>query len=179
MSVSNFVMPSPYRIVSLTLTRFQSGSMIVNPQERMYGIPVEVDEFRRQVGSRVADCRKQRGWSQQQLADVMQTHGHAWLQSTVAKTEAGARPLPVEELAALGTALGVRPASLMSDPVSQQDVLAQSLFVARSDLKAAERRLIEARGHAHAVQIELEEAQERVASLETELRQSSAGAEAE
>src|SRR5688500_12823306 len=60
------------------------------------------------VGANIKMLRAQRGLTQAELAEAMQGLGHSWIQTTVAKTEAAARPLRLNEVADLAHVLRVR-----------------------------------------------------------------------
>lgn len=57
------------------------------------------------LGVRVKDRRQELGRSQQAVAAAMRRFGHPWHQTTVAKTEAGTRPLTLSEAASLAMVL--------------------------------------------------------------------------
>lgn len=61
----------------------------------------------------VRRLRIERGWSQAELAARVAGSLPKWAQTTVAKTEAGTRPVRVNEAAALASALGVSLAELL------------------------------------------------------------------
>jgi transcriptional regulator with XRE-family HTH domain len=66
------------------------------------------------LAERVRSVRERRHWTQQELADRLQSFdGTQWKQPTIAKVESGKREVTVEELVALAFALGVSPAALM------------------------------------------------------------------
>jgi transcriptional regulator with XRE-family HTH domain len=58
------------------------------------------------LATRVRTLRQARGWSQDEFARHMRDRGFNWLQSTAAKTETGARPVRVDEGAAIADLLG-------------------------------------------------------------------------
>ncbi len=66
------------------------------------------DVYSRRLGA----IRRGRGWTQQQLADEMARVGFPINRATIAKIEAGKRPMEVSELVAFATAFDVSPASL-------------------------------------------------------------------
>lgn len=86
------------------------------------------------VGQRVARLRRVRGLTQDQLADHLASHGHDMHQSTVAKLEAGKRPIRVNELVALARILGVSAHELITDGELEH---AGELAVAERELRAA------------------------------------------
>lgn len=65
------------------------------------------------VGRIVSRLRDERGWSQTALAERLANHGFELHQSTVAKLEAGKRPIRVNELVALASVFNVAVADLL------------------------------------------------------------------
>jgi len=65
------------------------------------------------AGQRLHEFRKERGWSQQEVADRMAAYGYSWHQTTIAKLEAGVRPLRINELVNLALLFGMRPAAFI------------------------------------------------------------------
>lgn len=86
-----------------------------------------------ELGSKVRNLRKTRGWTQGDLADQLKAYDVEMHQSTIAKLEAALRPTTVHELWALASALGVRYDALIPPPagqwptweVSEEDTLAE------------------------------------------------------
>jgi transcriptional regulator with XRE-family HTH domain len=71
------------------------------------------DQLRVLVGKRIRALRRARGISAQELADALH-----WPLDTLVNYEYGRRPLQLDRLAALGSALGVPPAALLiADPI--------------------------------------------------------------
>lgn len=73
-------------------------------------------------GKLVKDAREGLGWSQQKLAQRMKWAGFSWFQSTTAKTERAARPVPIQEAVTLAALLHIDisklvPAKLYACPV--------------------------------------------------------------
>lgn len=64
-------------------------------------------------GLAVRAQRVQFGWSQRQLAVCMGTLGFSWHQTTVAKTEAAERSVPIDEAVALARLLRISLDSLL------------------------------------------------------------------
>jgi transcriptional regulator with XRE-family HTH domain len=65
------------------------------------------------VGEEVRRTRDRKGWSQQQLADMLEDLGADWFdRSTIAKIETGARNVSLEDCIALAVALDVPPSAL-------------------------------------------------------------------
>lgn len=69
----------------------------------------------RRLGAKVRELRRERGWSQEDLARRLDAFGYQMHQTTVAKLEAGERPIRVNELAALAVILEVTAAELIAD----------------------------------------------------------------
>jgi transcriptional regulator with XRE-family HTH domain len=59
--------------------------------------------------------RTGRGWTQQEVADRMRLYGHAWLQTTVSKTEDGTRPLRLNEIVSLTAVFRIKITDLLAD----------------------------------------------------------------
>ncbi len=59
------------------------------------------------LGETLKTLRKARGLSQEDVAKMMTMSGFSWRQTTVAKTEAAARPIRVNEAAALALCFGL------------------------------------------------------------------------
>lgn len=70
---------------------------------------------RRLFGTALRTARSDRGWSQQRIADNMTELGFSWHQTTCAKTEAGDRPVPLEEAAALAALLGTSVGAMLDE----------------------------------------------------------------
>ena len=110
-----------------------------------------------QVGATLRGFRQARGLSQQQVADAMVGLGFSWRQTTVAKTEAAERPVPVGEVVALAGLLGVGIHDLLTIkqvPTSEETAL---LF----DVLAAQRQLERAHQQVSTAESALAEAQAR------------------
>jgi transcriptional regulator with XRE-family HTH domain len=82
------------------------------------------------VADRIKSLRLARGWSQEDVATKMQAEGFAWLQSTLTKTESGARPIRLTEAVGLARIFEVD----MGDLVRQE----AHPFVTRMQRVAAE-----------------------------------------
>ncbi len=52
-------------------------------------------------GARFADLRRENRWTQQQVTEAMVGRGFSWSATTATKTEAGSRPIRVDEAVAL------------------------------------------------------------------------------
>lgn len=67
------------------------------------------------LGKVLKSAREGRGFSQESVARQMAEFGHSWRQTTVAKTEAGQRPIRVNEVASLAMVLSFPVESLISE----------------------------------------------------------------
>jgi transcriptional regulator with XRE-family HTH domain len=72
------------------------------------------------VGRRVRGLREERGWSQQDLGRRLAPYGFELTQSTVAKLENGARPVRLNEAAALAALFGVNISELIDAEVQAE-----------------------------------------------------------
>ncbi|GEA81391.1 helix-turn-helix domain-containing protein [Cellulomonas uda] len=105
--------------------------------------------FAREVGERVRDLRRARGWSQSDLADALTRLGFPMHQTTLAKLERAQRPTPLEDLYALSQVFGVpvvgllAKADLTDRPALEERlrdlVEERSFFAGRSDELERER----------------------------------------
>ncbi len=68
-------------------------------------------------GQHVRWLRHTRHWSQADLAQQMSALGHGWHQTTVAKTESGARPLRLNEADALAGLFEANLTDLLRPPI--------------------------------------------------------------
>lgn len=64
---------------------------------------------RRRLGARVADFRRQRGWSQQGLANLLRVH-----RVRLSKWETGRSSIPAEDLLTLSQAFGITADELLT-----------------------------------------------------------------
>jgi len=91
----------------------------------------------RQVYSkRLGAIRRGRGWTQQQLAAAMAGVGFPVNRATIAKIEAGKRPMEVAELVAFATALDVAPMALFL-PLGMESVALTDGVIVAADTAAA------------------------------------------
>jgi transcriptional regulator with XRE-family HTH domain len=118
-----------------------TGACNLSPVENESEVPAIPRAFDHEAafGARVRSLRKTRGWSQERLAEQMQLLGFGWLQSTVAKTENGQRPLRLNEAAALAEVLGV-PLAQATQPLPDDEDLT-ALREQISQVSAAEEAL--------------------------------------
>jgi transcriptional regulator with XRE-family HTH domain len=70
---------------------------------------------------KVAQLREERGWSQAELAKRLSAIGFEMHQTTVAKLEAGKRPLRVAETLALAQIFGLHPLAMFYMPFQGED----------------------------------------------------------
>jgi transcriptional regulator with XRE-family HTH domain len=78
--------------------------MVVNDHD----VHMAVGQDRRRFGLRVRDLRKERGWSQEKLADKSDLD-----RSYVGGVERGERNISLDNICRIARALGVSPATLM------------------------------------------------------------------
>jgi transcriptional regulator with XRE-family HTH domain len=121
---------------------------------------------RERFGERVASLRESRGLTQRELTEKMRHHGMEWAQSTVAKTEKGTRPVPVEEVQLLAEVFGVEPALLLDTEVSERLVLRRMIAEQRAELRRLRQQEVELEAARHANRLLSEEAEARLAELE-------------
>lgn len=117
-------------------------------------------------GSRVQHMRKQWGYSQEELARVMQEAGFKWQQTTVAKTETGKRPVRLNEAYALATHFGVTVDDLISLDLLGDEEFGEGMHafrVAVSMAAAGKLRFEALMAHRDAVDAELQEVARQVA----------------
>jgi transcriptional regulator with XRE-family HTH domain len=107
--------------------------------------------------------RKGNGWTQQRLADEMNTaYGYSWGQSTIGKIETSEpsqrRPLRVRELVHLAAVLGVTLGQLLVDPAAvarSPEELDQDIAETEAALEEAERAYEKAHAMVHQAKAEL------------------------
>lgn len=147
-------------------------SLAVNPRKHVPSIPMSDKRPEQVVGENVRRLRKERGWSQEDLASRMTAKGLNWRQTTVAKTESATRPLRVDEFMALSKVFDVGPAWFfsvtMSDSLSAAMERVTSLHQEADQQRSVVTRLEHQRA---AITHELAEAVERLESLTAEAQQ--------
>jgi len=74
------------------------------------------------LAGRIKERREACGWSQEEVGRQMNALGFRWWQSTVAKTEASARPIRVNEAAALATIFDTTILALTAPDASPLDL---------------------------------------------------------
>lgn len=90
-------------------------------------------------GDKVRQWRRERNWSQDELAQRLRRHGFDMHQTTVAKIERGSRPLRVAEAAAIATIFRVPPLAVFMGPPPEKQPW--SLQQMHETLAAAEQAL--------------------------------------
>jgi transcriptional regulator with XRE-family HTH domain len=138
------------------------------------------------LGLRLRRLRDARGMSQEQLARLMSVHGHPWHQTTVAKTEAGARPIRVNEVIDLARVFGLKPGDLLdtlspspsphqltdaSEQNKQPRPPSQETLLAKMKAEGARKNLYRASAEVSAQKAALEEARQVVINSEHQLRE--------
>lgn len=80
------------------------------------------------VGEKVRQLRIERGWSQAELSEKLDSLGWPMGQMTISRLEAGTRPLRLAEADALASAFGMTLVALLDDDAaSQETVLRQRI----------------------------------------------------
>jgi transcriptional regulator with XRE-family HTH domain len=72
--------------------------------------------YEKHFGEKVRQWRRQRNWSQEEVADMLRAQGFDMHQTTVAKIERGTRPLRVAEAVAIATIFRVPPLAVFLGP---------------------------------------------------------------
>jgi transcriptional regulator with XRE-family HTH domain len=72
--------------------------------------------WEKSFGEKVRQWRRERNWSQEDVADKLRSQGFDMHQTTVAKIERGTRPLRVAEAAAIATIFRVSPLAVFLGP---------------------------------------------------------------
>ncbi|ASD21476.1 hypothetical protein B7495_04715 [Cryobacterium sp. LW097] len=88
------------------------------PAPAMQAMSLEVE---RGFCAKLKQLREQRGWSQNEMAVKLSEYGFDLHQTTIAKLEAGKRPLRVAELFAFGLIFGLPPGAIFFMPVLAGD----------------------------------------------------------
>lgn len=107
------------------------------------------DELNSSIGRAVRHYRDNAELTQTQLARKMQEHAHNWYQVTVARTEAGQRPLRLDEALTLAAILDVAVEDLYQQPseVDEYDLLAAELAGSEELLRQLQYELDVSRRH--------------------------------
>ncbi|MCZ9353209.1 helix-turn-helix domain-containing protein [Streptomyces mutabilis] len=134
----------------------------------------------RLFGTQLRALRERWGYSQEELARAMRKAGFKWQQTTTAKTEAGSRPLRLNEAFALAGCFGVTVDDLLFagnlDDEAKESLA--SFQLANSLLGATMVRFDALLAHREAVDVELEGLRRLVLDLKGEHEQSSVEAQA-
>ena len=93
----------------------------------------------RLFGARFAELRRQNRWTQQQVTEAMVQRGFSWSSTTATKTEAGARPIRVDEAVALCALFDAPLGDLIGDTEERRARFALARAAARE--KVAKREL--------------------------------------
>jgi transcriptional regulator with XRE-family HTH domain len=96
------------------------------------------------LGQRVRAFREARGWTQEELARKMKDLGFTWYQSTAAKTENSARPIRVNEAAALADLFEVRIDDLVREDSNPLAGRMRALVLRRSEMLTEAKNLQQA-----------------------------------
>lgn len=118
-------------------------------------------------GKRLRVLREQWGYSQEELARVMQDAGFKWQQTTTAKTEAGKRPVRLNEAHVLAAHFGVTLDDMLSEEFITEE-LNESLSafrLGRSILAATQMRFEALTAQRNALDAELKEVGELMTDL--------------
>jgi len=107
-------------------------------------------------GARFADLRRQNEWTQQQVTEAMVERGFSWSATTATKTEAGSRPIRVDEAVALCELVDATLGDLVGDTEERR---------ARFALARAAARVKVARREVDRWQVELGQAEEQRVAL--------------
>ncbi|MCE3555136.1 helix-turn-helix domain-containing protein [Pseudonocardia sp. RS11V-5] len=124
-------------------------------------------------GRRLRALREERGLSQQHVVNALLEHGIAnWHQTTVAKIEAGTRPVRLSEAMACASLFDLTVDEMLIDPESEEarDRWSRELSARRRELDLVEQLLLQRRR-------EIEDAQARLEDV-AENRQQDPGASA-
>ncbi|GAA2348787.1 hypothetical protein GCM10009854_27790 [Saccharopolyspora halophila] len=126
----------------------------------------------RALGESLKELRTAGGMSQEYIATMMSRAGFSWRQTTVAKTEAGNRPVRLDEAAALALHFGVSVNELIDNQADtpEQSKIESKYRVAFSMYLSSMSRVEEAVARRDAAEVEYQQAlnamKEREASYE-------------
>ncbi len=96
------------------------------------------DHHEKILGQKVRQLRTERGWSQEQLAEKLNGLGWAVHQTTIAKLEAGSRPIRIAEADTLAVAFGLPIEAMWYMPVTGEP---WSLSAMRDAVKEVDRTI--------------------------------------
>ena len=102
------------------------------------------EDWEKSFGDNVRHWRRERNWSQEDLADKLRSEGIDLHQTSVAKIERGTRPLRVAEAAAIATIFRVPPLAVFvgspqtdaRSPINQLNDMIAAAQVLLNDMKA-------------------------------------------
>jgi transcriptional regulator with XRE-family HTH domain len=154
-------------LLSISTRRNQAATVITvsNTRQRTTGLDLEAE-----VGRRVRALREAQGLSQQQLGHELASLGFPMEQPTVYKLEKGARPIRINELAALAQVFSVSVQELL--PAPDVDPEAGALWMTTMRRAANARDAFNsARHHAQQLAVVLKSARDAEAQAEEQLRE--------
>ncbi|WP_162264180.1 helix-turn-helix domain-containing protein [Mycobacterium sp. Root265] len=122
------------------LTSERSEASAANPAQRRQ----VHEDWEKSFGDNVRHWRRERNWSQEDLADKLRSEGIDLHQTSVAKIERGTRPLRVAEAAAIATIFRVPPLAVFvgspqtdaRSPINQLNDMIAAAQVLLNDMKA-------------------------------------------
>jgi transcriptional regulator with XRE-family HTH domain len=103
-------------------------------------------DFNQRVGANLQLHRKAKGYSQSDLARLLEQHGLPFQQQTILKIEKGSRPLKLEEASVIADVLGIELSSLTEQftneaiAVAATEILQRAAVIARQDKSMEELR---------------------------------------
>jgi transcriptional regulator with XRE-family HTH domain len=101
------------------------------------------EDWEKSFGDNVRHWRRERNWSQEELADKLRQEGIDLHQTSVAKIERGTRPLRVAEAAAIATIFRVPPlAVFLGSPWAEAESLNRSPLNQLNDMIASAQNLL-------------------------------------
>ncbi|MFE3861004.1 helix-turn-helix domain-containing protein [Streptomyces goshikiensis] len=127
------------------------------------------------LGEALRAHRTARGLSQEDVAAMMNRSGFSWRQTTVAKTEAGSRPVRVNEAAALALCFGVSVNELLGGQAesAEQSILESAYRVSFSLYLSTRLRTEEALRRKDAAEREYEEALDQLHKMKQSFEEAS------
>ena len=122
-------------VAAATHVRTWSKLPLPNPAQRRQ----VHEDWEKSFGDNVRHWRRERNWSQEDLADKLRSEGFDLHQTSVAKIERGTRPLRVAEAAAIATIFRVPPLAVF---VGSPQTEARSPLNQLNDMIAAAQNLL-------------------------------------
>jgi transcriptional regulator with XRE-family HTH domain len=132
------------------------------------GAQQESTEFNRRVGANVRWFRKAAGVSQSELAQRLAERGFPFSQTTVVKTEQGARPLKFEEAVAISEILAINPADSLTEIHSVAQEVRAALLQLRNveeSIAARNREIAEKMHEIRQYEVLKHDAEDRLAAV--------------